>query len=172
MSSYNNLYQLMPLLASDKRHEFIENSATPKRNCITASLNMPYPWIWPNYKGYVDDGNPYTIVGYWPKHLPVGDYSLSNFLEMYKLFGFEQTDNDEYEKGFWKNVIYGHNENDITHAAHLLKDGRCVSKLGEGPMLVHMPKSIICPTYGDIITYVKRLLPIDKNEFKRIILTT
>lgn len=172
MNQYNRLLKLFPNLSSDKSREFIIGSETAKRNCITASLNMPYPWIWPAYKSFESNTGEIIEAGYWPQHLPIEDYSLNNFLEMYKMFGFEETDSAEYEDGYWKNIIYGTDENNVTHAAHLLKDGRCASKLGTGPLLLHMPESIVCPTYGNIIAYVKRPLPLDKNKFKEIILTT
>lgn len=163
---YNSLLKILPNLKNTK-YSFVANSAKDNRNCISASLNIPSPWIWPSYNGYERDDDS-SHAGFWPRNLS-NDTTLENFLNMYKLFGFEQTDNSEYEDGYWKNVIYGQDENNITHAAHILKDGSYVSKLGTGPMIVHEPKAIEGDIYGHIITYVKQKLPLDKQKFLEII---
>lgn len=168
MIKYSSIVRQFPGLKPGE-YKFVHGSERTNGNCIALSLNIPSPWIWPTAKGYVPSINSTMASEFWPRKLS-NDYTLDNFLNMYQLFGFEQTDEAGYEEGYWKNAIYGHNESDITHAAHLLQDGTCVSKLGAGPLLIHQPKAIEGYTYGRIITYVKRKLPLDKENFLRIII--
>lgn len=166
MKDYSSIIKQFPGLKSGE-FKFVQSSDYPNGNCIALSLNLPSPWIWPDVKGYVR-GNGKMSAEFWPRKLS-NDYTIENFLEMYALFGFVETDEDGYENGYWKNAIYGHDEDNITHAAHILKDGTYVSKLGKGALLIHQPEAIEGDVYGHIITYVKRSLPLNKEEFLQMI---
>lgn len=164
MIKYSSIIRQFPGLEPGE-YKFVQNSERNNGNCIALSLNIPSPWIWPTAKGYVPSIDSTIASEFWPRNLS-NDYTLDNFLEMYKLFGFQQTDEEGYEEGYWKNALYGHDENNITHAAHLLKDGTFV----KGPLLIHQPKAIEGDVYGHIITYVKRVLPLNKKEFLNTII--
>ena len=64
---YNSLLKILPNLKNTK-YSFVPNSEKDNRNCISASLNIPSPWIWPSYNGYERDDDS-SYAGFWPRNL-------------------------------------------------------------------------------------------------------
>lgn len=65
-----------------------------KYNCISWSLKIKNKRIWPNNDKEWD----------WPPELPLND-TLDNFIDFYKLNGFEDSNDFSYEKDYYKIAI-------------------------------------------------------------------
>jgi len=159
---YKDLRESFPLLVDDLTFDFDFEEDDERRNmfynCIAHSLGFDDIWVWPQFSGltlYPREryGNK-EGRSFWPNNVSLEE-TLNAFLEMYSLFGYKKCNNIDYEPGYRKIVIYGKNNNEVTHAA-LVHDGYCTSKMGPYVLISHKPESIVGEQYGHILTAVKR----------------
>jgi hypothetical protein len=115
-----------------------------KYNCIAWAANDYQRWYEPD---------PFGIY-FWPKKIP-REYSISSYVALFKLLGYEICENGDYEIGFEKVAVYS-KDNIPTHAARQLDNGLWTSKLGKNIDVVHSLFSIMNGSYGNVAQYLKR----------------
>lgn len=133
-----------PKLAID-RHD-VSSQPSPQYNCIAwAAEDDTMNW-WPgNVRGY-----------FWPEGVP-RDNSLAAFVWAFGTLGYELCTDGEFEAGYQKIVLYGHNVREVTHAARQLPNELWTSKLGPQHDIWHEhPDSVICSTYGAVLAFMRR----------------
>jgi hypothetical protein len=85
------------------------------------------------------------------------------FVRAYATLDYVRCVDGLLEADFEKVAIYATNDAGQpvpTHAARQLSDGRWTSKLGNHEDIEHTnPAAVNCPTYGDIVVYLKRPRP-------------
>jgi hypothetical protein len=128
-----------PNLGSDYR---VVGRRTPKKgarayNCIAHTCRINDRWVWP------------------------GD-RLRDFDRLYSRHGYRRVrgGNLKLSKKYEKIVIYGKRKDGrlkITHGALQLHNGRWSSKLGQGPLIVHVKANAVSgPSYGKPIAVYYR----------------
>lgn len=146
------LIQAFPKLSQDKDFK-ITSKDTPIYNCIAWAYNINDKWMWPNTGKYPFlDG-----VHYWPSDKII-DCDISNFIEAFKLKGYELCENVNFESGYRKIALFvKHNTTECTHAARELSNGQWTSKLGRSNDIQHgTPDAIENNDYGEIFCFMKR----------------
>lgn len=126
------------------------SNATPDYNCISWALRINDRWLWP-----WGDWE-------WPRPKPE-IITVQEFIDVFKLFGFEQCATEIYEAGYEKIALYVRG-GEPQHAARQLIDGRWTSKLGEGIDIIHdaladfptAPPYGPCTAYGGAQIFAKR----------------
>lgn len=139
-------------LASDN-HFKITSKQDSSYNCIAWAYNMNDKWMWPNTGEYPFlDG-----VHYWPND-SVMEPSVKNFIEAFRLKGYECCDNGNFEQGFQKIALYAKQGSDeCTHAARQLRNGYWTSKMGSGEDIQHGTAfTIEGGPYGEVRCFMKR----------------
>lgn len=138
----------------------------PKYNCIAFTIGSRSFRMWPI------DIRPLEIISpeiriFWPTELP-NDDSLDNFIEMYKIFGYELCDNEKFEKDYRKIAIFCRKDtNIVTHAALQNRSGIWTSKLGDSYGISHMLRDLEGQKYGEVRCFVRRPITITKEfDFK------
>lgn len=146
------LFQAFPKLLQDKDFK-VTSKATPIYNCIAWAYNINNRWMWPNTGKYTFlDG-----IHYWPSN-EIIDCDVSNFIDAFKLKGYERCDNCELEFGYRKIALYVKlNTTECTHTARELSNGCWSSKLGEYNDIQHgTPEAIENDDYGKVYCFMKR----------------
>lgn len=126
----------------------ITSCATPKYNCVSWAVgDIDQKWVsGACVRGY-----------YWPPG--VGDDDTPDqWADVFKLHGYEVTDNRDHEKGFEKVAIYADVEG-ASHVARQLQDGNWSSKLGNLSDIEHAKLDVLQDTYGDVVRVLKRRRP-------------
>lgn len=142
-------------------------------NCISYSLDIESYFIWPKYSGVIKENRSdiIEITWFWPNVLPVND-TLDTFKKFYNMFGFEETNNPEYEYGYKKIALYSI-DGKITHAVNIHPGGLCSGKLGGGPVITHTfgfdEQNGLSNIYGNINYFVIKDLPHQREETLKII---
>lgn len=116
-----------PNIKIGENFNIIDSSDNYDYNCIAYSLgsknDLIYPinsddWIWS-----------FSISNDNSKNLNIG-----NFLEFYKLFGYNLCRNSSYEPDFNKIALYTYNATYFVHAAIQKDDKWWISKMGENEL--------------------------------------
>ena len=145
------ILQAFPKLQSDEKFE-ITSKDTPIYNCIAWAYNIDNCWMWPNTGEYTFlDG-----VHYWPSS-EIIDCNVHNFIDAFKLKGYECCDNSDLEEGYRKIALYVTSGTEIcTHAARQKRDGSWTSKLGCWNDIQHgSPETVENHEYGDVYCFMK-----------------
>lgn len=98
-------------------------------------------------------------TGYWPEGVQ-REETVNAFIELFKMQGYEVTDNDTLETGYLKIAIFCNSQNKPTHAARQLTNGSWTSKLGRSYDVEHDlrdPEICAAPChYGGVAVVMKR----------------
>lgn len=144
---------LFPGLLIDPQFK-ITSPETPNYNCIAWAYNINDRWMWPN-TGESDflDG-----VNFWPTN-EIMDTNVQNFIDAFKLKGYECCENSNFEDGYRKIALYiKHGTNECTHASRQLSNGLWTSKLGGLHDIQHgKPENIEGVAYGEVFCIMKRI---------------
>ena len=132
---------------SSKDPFVITSPITNSYNCIAWAFGDTTKWYWP------DD----YFVGFWPQEIN-RECTLQSFINLYKLIGFEVCENEKFEEGFEKIVIFTDNNNIPTHAAKQINDSLWSSKLGGHHDVSHTKFSIEGCNYCNYNIIMKRKL--------------
>ena len=146
------VFQSFPKLIQDKDFKVTSN-ATPIYNCIAWAYNIENRWMWPNTGEYLYlDG-----VHYWPSDI-ILDCNVANFIDAFKLKGYECCENCQFESGYRKIALYVKPDTtDCTHAARELSNGCCTSKLGTFNDIQHgTAEAIENEEYGKVYCFMKK----------------
>lgn len=77
------------------------------------------------------------------------DVSLKRYIDYYEKHGFVKCDNQDFEEGWIKIVIYADDKNEFTHVARQLPNGKWTSKLGDWEDIEHeSPQVLAGKSYG------------------------
>lgn len=103
-----------------------------------------------------DDRNWWPVnYGYWPRGVRRA-LSLDAFVEAFESLGYERCSGGALEAGYEKVVLYALND-EPTHAARQLPDGRWSSKLGKNhDVMHHTVRGVEGPLYGRAVQYMRR----------------
>ena len=148
------LFQAFPKLSHDNGFK-VSSKATPVYNCIAWAYKLDNRWMWPNTGEYSFlDG-----VHYWPSD-EILDCDVSNFIEAFKLKGYECCDNSCFEPEYrnkQKIALYVKpGTTECTHAARELSNGCWTSKLGNDCDIQHgTPDTIENDGYGKVHCFMK-----------------
>ncbi|MEN6455407.1 MAG: hypothetical protein ABFD10_14215 [Prolixibacteraceae bacterium] len=146
------LLQAFPKLSQDKYFK-VTSKATSVYNCIAWAYKIDNRWMWPNTGEYLFlDG-----VHYWPSD-EVMDCDVSNFIEAFRLKGYECCENCDFEPEFRKIALYVKpGTTECTHAARELSNGCWTSKLGPSNDIQHgTPDTIENDDYGKVYCFMKK----------------
>lgn len=145
------LIQAFPKLKLDKKFK-ITSKSNPSYNCIAWAYHVDNSWMWPNTGEYEFlDG-----IHFWPS-AEIMDCDVQNFIDAFKLKGYELCENSSFEVGYRKIAFYTQNGTSVcTHAARQLSDGNWTSKLGVYNDICHgTPEAIESDLYGKVFCYMK-----------------
>ena len=142
-----------PKLGQDANFK-ITSKEDPSYNCIAWAYNFSDRWMWPNtgYTRFIDG------IDYWPSS-DIKEPSIQNFIEAFKLKGYEVCDGYQHEDGYQKVALYSFpNSNMCTHASRELRNGFWTSKLGPYQDIQHGdPTTIESTKYGKVCCILKRV---------------
>jgi hypothetical protein len=127
-------------------------SETSQYNCIAWAVRNRDAFWWPGTPGY----------SYWPPNLPT-EPTLENFIKLFQSFGYKTCTNADFEKGFEKVAIFA-KDDQVTHVARQLWNGRWSSKLGHWELIEHDLDAVAGQAYGEIEQVMSR-----KRTIRRII---
>lgn len=143
-----------PKLNADEKFE-VTSKATSNYNCIAWAYGYNDRWMWPVPGGSaLLDG----IYCYWPEN-GIMEPSIDNFIEAFRLKGYELCDDWGFEEQYQKIALYAKPESwDIcTHASRQLRNGCWTSKLGHECDIQHgTPYSIENDSYGNVRCIMRR----------------
>lgn len=145
------LCNAFPKLSQDK-HFKVTSKKTSEYNCIAWAYNMNNRWMWPNTGEYPFlDG-----VNYWPSD-EIIDCNVDNFIDAFKLKGYECCDSYDFEVGYRKVALYVTSGTKLcTHAARQLNNGNWTSKLGMSCDIQHgTPYTIENEIYGIVYCFMR-----------------
>jgi len=146
------LFEAFPKLSQDNKFQ-ITSKDTPVYNCIAWAYNIDNRWMWPNTGDYPFlDG-----VNFWPSD-DIIDCNVANFMEAFRLKGYECCETSDLETGYRKIALYVIPGTTLcTHAARQKGDGTWTSKLGISNDIQHgTPESIENNVYGVVYCYMRR----------------
>ena len=146
------LLSAFPKLINDKDFKVTSND-TPVYNCIAWAYKIDNRWMWPNTGKYPFlDG-----VHYWPSE-DILDCNVNNFIDAFKLKGYECCDNCQFEPEYRKIALYVKpGSTECTHAARELSNGCWTSKLGKFNDIQHgTAEAIENEDYGKVYCYMKK----------------
>lgn len=142
----STIFNWFPELTKDSQFE-ITSPATPNYNCIAWAYNIDNRWMWPNTGLHPHlDG-----VHYWPTD-EIIDCNVANFIDAFKLKGYELCASSNFEEGYRKIALYvTPGTEECTHAARQKTNGYWTSKLGEFHDIQHgTPEAIEGNIYGKV----------------------
>lgn len=146
------LLHAFPKLIHDKAFK-VTSKATPVYNCIAWAYNIDNRWMWPN----TGESNFLDGVHFWPS-AEIIDCNVNNFINAFKLKGYECCDKCQFEPGFRKIALYVKpGSTDCTHAARETSNGYWTSKLGQLNDIQHgTAEAIENDVYGKVYCYMKK----------------
>ncbi len=112
-------------------------------NCIAWAVGISNRWWWPSTNAF------------WPKRCPKKE-TISAFKETFASLRYKPCKNGRAEQGYEKIALFANDDNESTHAARQLKNGRWTSKLGQNVDIEHGIKDLEGPTYGKVVKYFRR----------------
>ncbi len=147
----------------------VTSKRTDRYNCIAFAAGDRSKWWWPDPFGQY----------YWPRQAN-RDQTVDAFVEMFRLFGYEECDNPMPEIGFEKRAIYFDRYGTApftfsgmpTHAARQLVCGEWQSKLGPLEDIRH--RSLDClngryPAYGEPVKILRRPTRIKSTGLRKVL---
>lgn len=138
-----------PNIKTGENFKILDPNDNYDYNCVAYTLGSKkytiYPviahqWIWP-FDVSEDDS----------KNLNIG-----NFLEFYKLFGYNLCRNSSYEPDFNKIALYTYNATYFVHAAIQKDDKWWISKMGENELFEHTLDALFNDNISRKVYFVKR----------------
>src|SRR5665213_879470 len=144
----------LPKLYAVIQEDNFTSIATRAYNCVGYAIGDPHWWD--------PSGTEATV---WPSHLPIRDFRIERFLELFQLHGFVLCDNDgpAPEAGHEKIAVFGLN-GEFEHVSIQTIDGRWTSKLGELEDISHPLELLTSDLYGEIQHYLKRPGEINRRD--------
>ena len=129
-----------------KREKYSTTSGeTTQYNCIAWAAGDDSAW-WDPSPGFYN---------YWPRAVPRA-VTLDAISQLFEWLGYVICDDDSFESGYEKVILYAHN-GVPTHAARQLEDGTWTSKLGNNIDITHkFSDSLEGPSYGIVERIFKR----------------
>ncbi len=119
---------------------------TPAYNCIAWAAGDDSRWWWPGQGGFA----------YWPEGIRAKE-DLETFISLFESFGYQRCDNPTPKKGVEKVAIFVDANNNPTHAARQLANGRWTSKLGKWEDIEHTLFGLESGHYGNAAVFFERL---------------
>jgi len=93
---------------------------------------------------------------YWPDRIPRVS-TLTNFIKLFKYYGYENSDKSSIETGYEKIALYIDNLGDFSHVCKQLPSGRWTSKLGNLQDIEHNSLEAFNKSgYGIVAKILKR----------------
>jgi hypothetical protein len=93
---------------------------------------------------------------YWPPGIPRND-RLSTWIQLFRLFGYEECREPTLEEGVDKLAIYADDTGDAQHVAKQLEAGGWGSKLGGGKDIMHRSlEGLVGERYGRPAAFMRR----------------
>ncbi len=143
----------LPNLHALLQDDDFKSPPTIAYNCVGYAVGDPRWWQPSGDEGHV-----------WLNDLPVGDYSVAQYVDMFKRFGFLPCAGMEPEVGFEKLAVFG-NQGEFEHVAIQLSDGRWISKLGDLEDIQHpAAQNLEGNFYGKIDIILKRPGDINRTD--------
>ncbi len=117
-------------------------------NCIAFVAGLKITKMWP----IKEDGY------YWPDGFPLEE-SVENFINTFrKAYGYELCESNSLESGYEKIALYV-KENEPTHMAKQLHNGKWISKLGSYEDIEHnSPEVLNGRAYGEAAYFMRRVI--------------
>ena len=127
-------------------------------NCIvTSPRDAPYNCI--AWAADVTDRwwEPCHPDAYWPEGVEMS-LKVESFIAAFESIGFETCANGTAEGGFTKVAVYVGKDEEVTHMARSLPDGKWTSKLGKLEDISHETPEAVGgdPGYGVIVRFLRR----------------
>jgi hypothetical protein len=136
------LYNDFPLLRKEW-HE-ITSPSTNVYNCLawaagdnTKRWDPGYPWYWP---------------------INLREVTIDSFVKVYESIGFVCCDDQCFEDGFEKIVIFLKLDGTPTHVARMIKQDVFTSKLGNSYDISHSKDALNGSKYGYPVIYMRRVI--------------
>jgi len=142
ISNPREFYRNFPRLAKSPLPFTVASPVDMRYNCIAWVVGENYRWWWPSPEGY------------WPKDC-LSEITVSAFKRALATLGYEPCSHGRREMGYEKIVLYTL-DNEPTHAARQLSNGRWTSKLGKNVDIEHKVKDLEGPCYGKVAMYFRR----------------
>ena len=137
----NDLTSWFPKL--NARNHRITSREDPGYNCVAWAACDSKRW-WDHSLNY-----------YWPDGVTPGS-SVDAYVELFRVLGFEVSDDSKPEPGFEKIALYAKND-EFTHVARLLESGNWTSKLGMLEDIEHNDlESLAGDSYGRPFLFLRR----------------
>lgn len=136
----------------------ITSERTDEYNCFAWALGCTSRWVEPNPDFWLEQHPGY----YWPEGLST-ELTVSTLIDLFRIESYEVCADGEVEAGFEKIAIYAFDDDDPTHAARQLENGRWTSKLGNWEDIEHAtPEELSSGLdsqrgYGSVVQFMKRL---------------
>jgi hypothetical protein len=124
----------------------ITSSQTATYNCFAWAAGENDRWWNP-----LEPTNPY----YWIEGIP-NELTIAAFIQAYETLGYLVCENSEFEIGFEKIALYATPDEEVTHAARQLPNGKWTSKLGRWEDIEHELEGLVCEMYGTVQKLLKR----------------
>lgn len=135
-----------PQFPNSKFEPFIVTSPiTTHYNCIAWAFEDNTKWYWPDSANYY----------FWPDEIS-REEKVQNFIELFKLIGYQVCTNGTLEQGYLKIAIYADSAGKPTHAARQLSNGYWTSKLGQYFDVTHTIFAMQNGSYGNVAVYMRR----------------
>lgn len=158
MTSEADLKTIFPGLIDDDFE--ITSPDTDRYNCIAWAAHDDSSWWWP-----LPFAGPPLGGYYWPDGLPLVE-RLDIFVRAFRMLGYRECDDGELEDGFEKVAIYVDSDEEPTHAARQLPDGRWTSKLGKLNDIAHGSAEAVGGDegggYGAVAQFMRRRIIADR----------
>ncbi len=127
------------------RDPLTESNPSEEYNCLAWAVHSTRYYIWP------DELEQFS----WPPDMDRAD-TVECVRCFFERVGFEACEDELPQEGWEKIAIYA-NEEGAQHVARLRHDGRWTSKLGPSVDVAHSLNSLVGPTYGRVVLYMKRI---------------
>ena len=135
------LEELFPGLRNS--HYRLTSPEDIRYNCIAWSVGDTENWWWPDEDSH------------WPDGAARAE-TIAAFVAVYAQLGFETCDDPNPEASYEKVALYAPSDGVPTHAAKLLENGLCSSKLGQLEDIEHRLEDLVGECYGDIVQFLRR----------------
>jgi hypothetical protein len=98
-------------------------------------------------------------VYYWPPGVPRND-SVDAWVQLFRLFGYQECESTELELKAEKVAIYGGSDGEAHHVARQLRSGEWTSKLGHDEDIEHRTLDALTGVeYGTVVRILRRTFP-------------
>lgn len=150
MSEEIEVYREFPALGQVCR----TSDSTWSYNCHAWAMDETSVWWEPT-----DPNAPWIpswVRVYWPRPLPVSDFSLGNFQAAFRTRHYAPCSDGLLEAGFDKVALYAQRRA-VTHTARQLPSGAWTSKCGPNIDIHHPDPTVLeGPTYGSVAAFMRR----------------